>query len=139
MSKTHELLVEGLLEHGRLRSHQLFARAAARPYFIEQKVAPERNHPESCVLLFFIPHVLDVLPSCLQKSGLPLDKGEHLDTVISRSLQMATDAYFFPVFLQLVEGRFVERVPIGYKSYHNNDATGETGKSFNAALCTNHS
>jgi len=75
MSKTHELLVEGLLEHGRLRSHQLFARAAARPYFIEQK-----------------------------KSGLPLDK----------------------VFLQLVEGRFVERVPIGYKSYHNNDATGET-------------
>mgnify|MGYP000520956300 CR=1 FL=1 len=54
-----------------------------------------------------------VLPSCLQKSGLPLDKGEHLDTV-SRSLQMATDAYFFPVFLQLVEGRFVERVPVTF-------------------------
>lgn len=38
MSKTHELLLEGLLEHGRLRSHQLFSRAAASPDYDEETV-----------------------------------------------------------------------------------------------------
>ena len=38
MSKTHELLLEGLLEHGRLRSHQLFSRTSASPDYDGQAV-----------------------------------------------------------------------------------------------------
>ena len=38
MSKSHELLLEGLLEHGRLRSHQLFSRVTASPDYDEQTV-----------------------------------------------------------------------------------------------------
>ena len=65
LGKTHELLLEGLLEHGRLRSHQLFARASASP-------------------------------------------GYDRDSNQGKSLE--------DIFGELVEGRFVERVPIGYGS-----------------------
>ena len=83
MSETHVILLEGLLEHGRLRSHQLFARATASPDYAEQ-----------------------------EKSAVPLDK----------------------VFSQLVEGRFVERVPVGYVSQHSEDAAGVTALLSDDAL-----
>lgn len=77
LGKTHELLLEGLLEHGRLRSHQLFARASATPGY--------DNHS---------------------------NQGKTLEDI----------------FGQLVEGRFVERVPIGYGSNQVSDSGGEAGQ-----------
>ena len=77
MSKTHQLLLEGLLEHGRLRSSQLFARANACPDYDDDM------------------------------------RAEH-------SLDKA--------FALLVEGRFVERVPVGYQTSQNDDGAGEMHK-----------
>ena len=67
MSKTHELLLEGLLEHGRLRTHQLYSRVTASPEYDETT-----------------------------KAEIALEKA----------------------FGELVEGRFVQRVPIGYREEH---------------------
>lgn len=74
LGKTHELLLEGLLEHGRLRSHQLFARASASP-------------------------------------------GYDRDSNQGKSLE--------DIFGELVEGRFVERVPIGYGSKQRSVSDGK--------------
>lgn len=74
LGKTHELLLEGLLEHGRLRSHQLFARASASP-------------------------------------------GYDSDSNQGKSLE--------DIFGELVEGRFVERVPIGYGSKQRSVSDGK--------------
>lgn len=82
MSKTHELLLEGLLEHGRLRSHQLFSRVAASPEYNEETVSmtPPRD-------LTFLPSEFFFFFGCvesgshphflfLQKAEIHLDKGE---------------------------------------------------------------
>ena len=74
LGKTHEILLEGLLEHGRLRSHQLFARASASP-------------------------------------------GYDRDSNQGKSLE--------DIFGELVEGRFVERVPIGYGSKQRSVSDGK--------------
>jgi len=74
LGKTHEMLLEGLLEHGRLRSHQLFARASASP-------------------------------------------GYDRDSNQGKSLE--------DIFGELVEGRFVERVPIGYGSKQRSVSDGK--------------
>lgn len=86
MSKTHELLLEGLLEHGRLRSHQLFSRVAASPEYNEQTVRMtlrDLTFAPTEFFFFFIGCVQSGSHSrflFLQKAEISLDKGE-LQTV----------------------------------------------------------
>ena len=101
MGETHEALLEGLLEHGRLRARALFERA-------EASWSGGQNNP---------------------KSGGVASRKDAARTSRRARAEKA--------FEDLVEGRFVERVPVGFGdagiSYEDDEMDGEADGEVDAA------